>query len=153
MIHLIIESASGQQFPVISLFGNPAVFHHQNQISIADCRKPVSNHKTGLIRHKTAHGLLYLHFRPCIHIGGRLVQYQHMGIGKHSPCNGQELSLSLGNMDAIVAEHGFKPLRKLFNIRINHGGLCCLLYLFPCNILSSISQIFVDGSVKQPCIL
>lgn len=50
---------------------------------------------------------------PCVHVAGGFVENQDGRIGQHRPGDGQQLLLSLAQVTAFGAEHGFVVMGQL----------------------------------------
>lgn len=77
--------------------------------------------KGGFPFHHPTKSLLNLHFRQNIHRAGGFIQYQHRGIEKHSPGNGQELPLALGQIAAFLRQQRPISLRQTANKAVSVG--------------------------------
>ena len=79
--------------------------------------------ETGLSLHQLLHSPLNLLFRLGIHIGGRFVQDEHMGVQQHRPGDGEKLLLPLGQVHAVVVDDGIVALGELGDGVVNFRRL------------------------------
>ncbi len=79
-MHFIIETAQLHKLCVRAALDDISVADNQDTVGIPYGGETMRYDEAGLILHETAHGSLNLVFRPCIHIGGGLVENQHGGM-------------------------------------------------------------------------
>jgi hypothetical protein len=65
-----------------ALLDDPAGFHHQDDVSVADCRKTVGDNETRSMPAKLVGGLRNQQFGAGIHGASRLVEDQQLRAGE-----------------------------------------------------------------------
>ena len=108
VVQFLVEPALGHEAFVGPLFDDPAVFHHQDPVCIADGGKPVCHDETGPSFHELGKGVLDLDLGPGIDAGSGFVQDQHGRQGQHHSGDAQELLLALAQ--AVVVHHRIQSL-------------------------------------------
>ena len=73
IIQLCVESIFCQEFFVVSLFDNIAVFHYQYKICISDGGESVGDYEAGSAFHEVIHGFLDLDFGSGVYGAGGFV--------------------------------------------------------------------------------
>ena len=130
-------------------FNDLTVVKHKDLIGIPDSGKPVSDYEACTAFHQFQHSLLYAHLGPGIDGRRRFVKYQHGGIGKHRPCDGEQLPLALGEVGSAFGEFGIKtvgkPFDKLFAVR----GADRRKYLFFGSVKFAVYDVVPDRSREQ----
>ncbi len=109
--------------------------------------------EAGSSPHQFPHGFLDLDLGTGVHVGGGLIQDQHGGIGEEGPGDGDQLSLSPGDVDAVIGEDGVIPIRQALDVGINPGIPGRGLHILHGGILPAVADVFGDGSVEEPGIL
>ncbi len=106
-----VKTAFLKQLVVVALFDDVAVFDDENDVRVADGRKPMCDDKTGSADHEFGHGFLNFDFRAGIDVGSGLVENEHPRVRQHGPRNRDQLFLSLGDIYAVVGEQGVVSVR------------------------------------------
>ena len=138
---------------MISLLHDISVFHNKNQIRITDRRQTVCDHKARSSLHQIIHRFLNQYFCSCIDRACRLIQDQDLWICKDCTCNRQKLLLSLGNVACFFVQFHIISTWKCLYKSMHMCCLCSLDHFFICSIQFTITDIFTDGAMEQPCIL
>ena len=99
---------------MIARFNDVAVLDHEDDVGVLNGGKTVCDDKRGAPLHKVLHRRLNLLFGAAVHIGGGLIKDQHRGIGQHGARNGDELALTLGNIDTVIGQNGIVLSRFQF---------------------------------------
>ena len=97
-----VETTLGHQFLVVAHLCDLAILEHQDQVRPLNGRQSVGNDEAGTVLLQLIHSCLDLDLCVGVHVGGSLVQDQHLRIGDHGTGDCDQLALALGNIDAVV---------------------------------------------------
>src|SRR6478672_10245555 len=103
--HGPVFAATGQQFLMAAAFDDLARLHHQDDVRIADRRKPVSDDETRSITPQLAHGVLNQKLGTGVHGAGGLVENEQLRTGKERAGDGDQLLFACADVAAVVADH------------------------------------------------
>ena len=148
-----VEPAPGHQLVVIALLGDLSVLQHQNEIRVLNGGQAVGDDEAGAALHQPVHGLLDLDLRAGVHVGGGLVQNEHGGVAEHGAGDGDKLPLALGDVHAVVGQHGVIPVGQMLDVGVDAGGLGGSHHLVHGGALLAVGDVFKDGAVEQPGVL
>ncbi len=73
---------------MISLFNDITLTHYQDQVSVADGRKAMSDDEAGTTLHQVVHGILDEDLGASIYRAGSLIEDQHGRITNDGPGDG-----------------------------------------------------------------
>ena len=90
-----VKAALSQQLVVIALLHDVAVFHHKDDIGLADGGEAVGHDEAGAAPHHPGKGGLDAHLGTGINGAGGLVQDQDGRVCNGCTGNGEKLSLAL----------------------------------------------------------
>ena len=76
---------------MLTLFSNHAVFHHQNDVRVADRGQAMGDDKTGAVRSQRGHRPLDQNFGACVHGTGGLIEDEQGRVGQEGTGDGQQL--------------------------------------------------------------
>ena len=138
---------------MISLLNDISVLHDKNQICILNGRKSVGDNKAGSALHQVIHSLLDLHFCSCINGRCGLIQDQDLIVCQDRSCNGKQLLLPLRNITGFLIQDHLIAAGLLHDKVVDMGRFCCCDHLFIRCIQPSVTDVFHNGSGKQPGIL
>ena len=102
--HGPVFAATGQQFLMAAAFDDLARLHHQDDVRVADRRKPVSDDETRSITPQLAHGVLDQKLGTGVHGAGGLVENEQLRTGKERAGDGDQLLLACADVAAVVAD-------------------------------------------------
>ena len=129
------------------------MIHHEYHVGVADGREPVRDDEAGPVLRQRIHRLLDLFFRPCIHRGCRLIEYQKAFVRDDRSCDRQQLPLPLGDIGRILIEHHIISARKRLDEMVSFCRLCGRNHIFVCSAFSSVAYVLADSPAEQPCVL
>ena len=95
VVEMVVKTVFFHQILVSTLFDDPAVFHDEDPVCIADGRKTMGNDETGTALHELVKGFLDLQLGTGIDAGGRLIQDQHGWHAEHNTRDTEQLFLTL----------------------------------------------------------
>ena len=130
-----------------------SVLKHHDRVRIAHGTQPVGDHENRSSFHELIHSLLDQGFRSGIHRRSSFIQYQYRGICHGCPGDGQELTLSLGQVCPVGSHHRIISLRQTPYKGICIGDPRCPLDLLLCGVQLSEPDIVGDGSCEQMGVL
>jgi len=97
---------------VVALLDDVAVFHHQNDICLADGREAMGDDEARAALHQAVEGLLNFDLRARVDGGRRLVEDEHRRQAEHDARDAQQLLLPLGQAAAILGDRRVIALRQ-----------------------------------------
>ena len=119
IIKRAVKTALLHQLIMVSLFGDLTVLQNENKVCILNGGETMCDDKASAPRHQCIHGFLNLDLRTRVNIGGCFVKDQHRGIGEHRTGNGDELSLTLGDIDALIGKNRVIAIGQMLDIRVD----------------------------------
>ena len=101
-----------------ALFHDGAVFHDEDEVSIANGGQAVGNDKGSAIRAQRVHRFLDEYFGAGIDRRGGFVENEQRGLGQKRAGNGDELALAGRDSTAVLVDDGVVAIGQ----RV-HGGM------------------------------
>ena len=138
---------------MVALLGDLAVLQNKDEVCILNGGKTVRDDEAGTVLYQFIQRFLDLDLCAGIDIGGRFVEDQHRGIGKHRTGNGDELALTLGDIDALVGKDRIVTIGQMLDIGVDARCFRCRFYFLKRSIFFAVNDIFVDRAVEEPCVL
>src|ERR1700722_13671968 len=108
--HLVVGATAGQQLAVVALLDDLARLHHQDDVSVADRRKAMSDNETRPIAAKLVSGSGDQQFGAGIHRTGRLIEDEQLRAGQKCPCDRDQLLLTRADVAAAFAHLSLIPV-------------------------------------------
>ena len=136
-----------------ALFGDGAVLQYEDGVRVLDGGQAVGDDKAGAPFHELVHGLLDLDLGTRVHIGGGLVQNKHGRVAEHGPGDGDDLALTLGDVNAVIREHGIVPVGQALDVGVDACGFGGGDHFVPGGVFSSVGDVVKHRAMEQPCVL
>lgn len=105
-----VGAVSCDQLVVVPTLNNPAVFHHRDQVGVADRGEAMGDDETGAVRAQRGHRMLHEQLGTSIHRAGRLVENQQRRVGEECPCDRDQLFLPGTDVASLVVDDGVVSL-------------------------------------------
>ena len=129
-----------------ALFDDVAIFHNEDKVGVADCRKTVSDDEARFVPHEIIHGLLNENFGTRIDGARGLIQDEHRGTSEHGAITALYTVLVEGDdMNDPVGD----TARSILDGHITLSRALASQGHFPTiDVLDSVSR--VSGAVTTP---
>src|SRR6266567_5978493 len=110
LVEAIIEPPCPQKLLVASFLRLLPSMDHHDPVGVPDGGEAVGHHDRSAAGHQTLEPLLDQPLRLAIDAGGRLVEYENLGLEGHSPGKGDQLALPCGEV--------YPPLPHLLQVLV-----------------------------------
>src|SRR5215470_11430791 len=101
--HRPVFAATGEQFLMATALDDLARFHHQDDVRIADRRKPMRDNETRSIPAQLTHGVLDQQLGAGVHRTGGLVENEQLRTGQERARDGDQLLLTCADVAPVIA--------------------------------------------------
>lgn len=111
-IELVILALLGDELFVAAALYYAALLQDHYGLGVADGGETVGYHKDGPARHQGVHSVLDYCLRARVYGRGRFVHYHDRRVGHGGAGYGDELTLALGQVVVVAADHSLVALRQ-----------------------------------------
>ena len=136
-----------------ALFDDVAVVEDDDTVGIADGAETVGDDKGGATLHQRVHASLNEPFRTSVDGGCCLVEDEYRRIRDSSSCNGDELSLTLGEVAAIAVENSLIAVAQTSDEVVGSHQTSSTDAVFVRSTQTSVTDIVDDGACEEMCLL
>ena len=109
--------------------------------------------ENGTAAHQVIHTFLNDSFGTGIDAGSSFIQDQYRRVRDGGPGDGQQLTLSLGELFTVTGEHSVISVGKHLDELIGMGQSGGCIYFTVGGIQLTVADVLFDGSGEQVCIL
>ena len=136
-----------------ALFHDGAVFHDEDEVSIANGGQAVGNDEGGAVCAQRVHRLLDEDLGTGIDRRGGLIEDEQRGLGQERAGDGDELALAGGDCAAVLVDDGVVALGQRVNEAVYLGCLCRSDDLFVRRVQAAVADVFHDRALKEHGVL
>src|SRR5215217_5662296 len=148
--HGPIFAATIQQLGMAAPLDDPARLHHQNDVCVANRRKPVRDDETRPVAAQLTHRLLDQQLCPGVHGAGGLVENQQLRAGQKCARNGDELLFTRADVAAVVADPRLVAVGQSVHEPVYIGRLGRFNHLVFAGVRPPVRDVLVDRPAEQP---
>ena len=150
---LRVLAALRDELGVRSVFDGFSLVEHDDAVEARHGGEPMRDHDGRASLHELLERVLHELLALGIKCARRLVQHEDRRVGEHGARDGDALALPARELDAALAGHGVKALRKPLDELERVCLACRLAYLVHRGVRAGIGDILGDGAVEEQRLL